>query len=394
MFGVTDPRTAPVPARASLRNRGSLVRLDRGKAEHTGSVFFFCVSFLLPCLGCSLFSLGLRRLTERAVFAPRLVTFAAKVVAGGGAIEMELSKALRDHSKTIKGKQQLIMSSYAKALEIIPRQLVRPERERRRGRRSCCLSYVPGRIARSRRRCFTPSLFAPPWWDASAARGLVWVVVVVVVVVVIVSSIFDVVCIVVREAVHRGMATESPPQCSNANAPNRPVRTVSPLTDAAIDILPSPPSACRTCCALSQPSLGWYCLSLEPCHIYSIHTVLLLPPLCVCVSVCVCVFLLLPNRTVPKADNAGFDATDLLNRLRQKHARDGEAGKWFGVDVDTEGEILLREPGCPRVGVMLGVGNWDDGARGNITRTRAGLSGGRLGGRQKRRRRVWDRVGA
>lgn len=48
----------------------------------------------------------------------------SQVVAGGGAIEMELSKALRDHSKTIKGKQQLIMSAYAKALEIIPRQLV------------------------------------------------------------------------------------------------------------------------------------------------------------------------------------------------------------------------------------------------------------------------------
>lgn len=42
-----------------------------------------------------------------------------------------------------------------------------------------------------------------------------------------------------------------------------------------------------------------------------------------------------------KADNAGFDATDLLNRLRQKHAREGEAGKWFGVDVDTEGEIYF-----------------------------------------------------
>lgn len=39
-----------------------------------------------------------------------------------------------------------------------------------------------------------------------------------------------------------------------------------------------------------------------------------------------------------QADNAGFDATDLLNRLRQKHARDGDAGKWFGVDVDTEGK--------------------------------------------------------
>lgn len=45
------------------------------------------------------------------------------VVAGGGAIEMELSKHLRDHSRTIKGKQQLLIAAYAKALEIIPRQL-------------------------------------------------------------------------------------------------------------------------------------------------------------------------------------------------------------------------------------------------------------------------------
>ena len=46
-----------------------------------------------------------------------------KVVAGGGAIEMELSAVLRTHSRTIAGKQQLIMNSFAKALEIIPRQL-------------------------------------------------------------------------------------------------------------------------------------------------------------------------------------------------------------------------------------------------------------------------------
>ncbi|RLV95245.1 T-complex protein 1 subunit eta [Spathaspora sp. JA1] len=45
------------------------------------------------------------------------------VVAGGGAIEMELSKYLRDHSRTIAGKQQLIISAFAKALEVIPRQL-------------------------------------------------------------------------------------------------------------------------------------------------------------------------------------------------------------------------------------------------------------------------------
>ncbi|WFD19207.1 T-complex protein 1 subunit eta [Malassezia caprae] len=45
------------------------------------------------------------------------------VVAGGGAIEMELSKILRSHARTIQGKQQMIMTAYAKALEIIPRQL-------------------------------------------------------------------------------------------------------------------------------------------------------------------------------------------------------------------------------------------------------------------------------
>uniref|UniRef100_A0A8C5XXL5 T-complex protein 1 subunit eta n=1 Tax=Microcebus murinus TaxID=30608 RepID=A0A8C5XXL5_MICMU len=40
------------------------------------------------------------------------------VVAGGG-----LSKYLRDYSRTIPGKQQLLIGAYAKALEIIPRQL-------------------------------------------------------------------------------------------------------------------------------------------------------------------------------------------------------------------------------------------------------------------------------
>lgn len=45
------------------------------------------------------------------------------VVAGGGAIEMEISKYLRDYSKTIAGKQQLIIHAFAKALEVIPKQL-------------------------------------------------------------------------------------------------------------------------------------------------------------------------------------------------------------------------------------------------------------------------------
>merc|ERR1719310_2270376 len=45
------------------------------------------------------------------------------VIAGGGAIEMELSAHLRDYSRTIYGKQQLLIGAYAKALEVIPRQV-------------------------------------------------------------------------------------------------------------------------------------------------------------------------------------------------------------------------------------------------------------------------------
>lgn len=49
------------------------------------------------------------------------------------------------------------------------------------------------------------------------------------------------------------------------------------------------------------------------------------------------------------SDNAGFDSTDILNRLRQKHATGGDAGRWFGVDVDNEGvcdcyETFVWEP--------------------------------------------------
>jgi len=47
----------------------------------------------------------------------------SQVVGGGGAIEMELSKHLRDFSKTITSKIQLVVAAYAKSLEIIPRQL-------------------------------------------------------------------------------------------------------------------------------------------------------------------------------------------------------------------------------------------------------------------------------
>jgi len=47
----------------------------------------------------------------------------SRVVAGGGAIEMELSKRLKDYAMKIDGKVQHVVKAFAKALEIIPRQL-------------------------------------------------------------------------------------------------------------------------------------------------------------------------------------------------------------------------------------------------------------------------------
>jgi T-complex protein 1 subunit eta len=45
------------------------------------------------------------------------------VVAGGGAIEMQVSRALREHARSVAGKQQPVIQAVARALEVIPRQL-------------------------------------------------------------------------------------------------------------------------------------------------------------------------------------------------------------------------------------------------------------------------------
>lgn len=58
-----------------------------------------------------------------AIMIVRRAIKATAVVAGGGAIEMELSRYLREYLRTISGKHQLVINAYAKALEGIPRTL-------------------------------------------------------------------------------------------------------------------------------------------------------------------------------------------------------------------------------------------------------------------------------
>jgi len=63
-----------------------------------------------------------RSLNDAIMIVTRAIRTHA-VVAGGGAIEMELSRYLREHLRDVKGKQQLVLNGFAKALETIPRQL-------------------------------------------------------------------------------------------------------------------------------------------------------------------------------------------------------------------------------------------------------------------------------
>jgi T-complex protein 1 subunit eta len=58
-----------------------------------------------------------------AIMIVRRAVKATAVVAGGGAIEMELSRFLREYLRKISGKQQLVINGFAKALEIIPKTL-------------------------------------------------------------------------------------------------------------------------------------------------------------------------------------------------------------------------------------------------------------------------------
>jgi len=73
--------------------------------------------------GAEQFIAEAERSLHDAIMNTRRLLKNPSVIAGGGAIEMELSAHLRDHSRTIYGKQQLLIGAFAKALEVIPRQV-------------------------------------------------------------------------------------------------------------------------------------------------------------------------------------------------------------------------------------------------------------------------------
>ena len=46
-----------------------------------------------------------------------------QMVTGGGSVEMEMAKAVREHASSVGGREQLAIEAFAEALEVIPRTL-------------------------------------------------------------------------------------------------------------------------------------------------------------------------------------------------------------------------------------------------------------------------------
>lgn len=63
-----------------------------------------------------------RSLHDSIMIARRTVKH-AEAVAGGGAVEMEISRHLREYALKVEGKEQLLISAFAKSLEVIPKTL-------------------------------------------------------------------------------------------------------------------------------------------------------------------------------------------------------------------------------------------------------------------------------
>jgi T-complex protein 1 subunit eta len=73
--------------------------------------------------GSDQFIAEIERALHDAIMIVRRALFAQKFVAGGGAVEMELSRFLREQAKSHPGRDQLLLAAVARALEALPRQL-------------------------------------------------------------------------------------------------------------------------------------------------------------------------------------------------------------------------------------------------------------------------------
>jgi len=100
---------------------------ERQVGDERFNVFEECPSILTSTIvlrgGSEQFIAESERSIHDALMVVKRCMTSRAVVAGGGAVEMEVSRFLREHALTIEGKGQLIISSFAKSLEVVPQQL-------------------------------------------------------------------------------------------------------------------------------------------------------------------------------------------------------------------------------------------------------------------------------
>jgi len=119
-----------------VTNIEDLTEEDLGEAGvvYEKKIFDELLTFIEDCKDPKAISLILRGSTrqvaeeiERAVEDAIGVVSATvedeKVVAGGGAPEVEIAKRLKDYSESISGREQLAVTAFAEALEVVPKTL-------------------------------------------------------------------------------------------------------------------------------------------------------------------------------------------------------------------------------------------------------------------------------
>lgn len=100
---------------------------ERQVGDERFNLFTECPSSLTSTIvlrgGTEQFIAESERSVHDALMVVKRAIKSGSIVAGGGAVEMEVSRHLKNHALTIEGKGQLIVNAMAKALEVIPHQL-------------------------------------------------------------------------------------------------------------------------------------------------------------------------------------------------------------------------------------------------------------------------------
>lgn len=107
---------------------GTCQRFEEKQVGEKRYNFFYGCTAARTCTlilrgGAGQFIAEVERSLHDAIMIVRRAIRNQEIVAGGGAIEMELARYLRERARGIEGKSQLVVLAFAQAFEVIPRQL-------------------------------------------------------------------------------------------------------------------------------------------------------------------------------------------------------------------------------------------------------------------------------